>query len=64
MAGQHHQCNEHELGQTPGDGEGQGSLACYSPWDYKDSDSDSCWEAEQQQHLTFLMWKFCFHKMF
>ena len=20
--------NEHELGQTPGDGEGQGSLAC------------------------------------
>ena len=24
MAGQHHQCNEHELGQTPGDGKGQG----------------------------------------
>ena len=23
MAGQHHPCNEHELGQTPGDGEGQ-----------------------------------------
>ena len=23
--------NEHELGQTPGDGKGQGSLACYSP---------------------------------
>ena len=22
----------HELGQTPGDGEGQGGLACYSPW--------------------------------
>ena len=22
------QCNEHELGQTPGDGVGQGSLAC------------------------------------
>ena len=26
MAGQHHQCNEHELGQTPGDGEGQGGM--------------------------------------
>ena len=24
--------NEHELGQTLGDGEGQGSLACCSPW--------------------------------
>ena len=24
MAGQHHQCNKHELGQTLGDGEGQG----------------------------------------
>ena len=24
MAGQHHWCNEHELGQTLGDGEGQG----------------------------------------
>ena len=23
MAGQHHQCNEHELGQTLGDGKGQ-----------------------------------------
>ena len=23
MAGWHHRCNEHELGQTPGDGEGQ-----------------------------------------
>ena len=26
MAGRHHQCNEHELGQTLGDGEGQGGL--------------------------------------
>ena len=30
MAGWHHQCNEHELGQTLGDGEGQGGLACCS----------------------------------
>ena len=26
MAGWCHQCNEHELGQTPGDGEGQGLI--------------------------------------
>ena len=24
--------------QTPGDGEGWGSLACCSPWGYKESD--------------------------
>ena len=39
MAGGHHQCNEHELGQTPRDGEGQGGLACYSLWDHKESDT-------------------------
>ena len=32
MLGQHHQFNEHEFEQTPGDSEGQGSLACCSPW--------------------------------
>ena len=38
IAGQHHQCNEHELGQAPGDGEGQGGLTCCSPWSLKESD--------------------------
>ena len=38
MAGRHHPCNEHELGQTPGDAEGQGGLACCSPWGRKESD--------------------------
>ena len=33
-----HQFNGHELGQTLGDGEGQGSLACCCPWDCKESD--------------------------
>ena len=37
-AGRHHQCNEHELGQTPGDGEEQGGLACSSPQGRKESD--------------------------
>ena len=32
----HHQFNGHELEQTLGDGEGQGSLAWYSPWDHKE----------------------------
>ena len=29
----------HELGQTQGDAEGQGSLACCSPWGHKESDT-------------------------
>ena len=32
----HHQLNEHEFEQTLGDGKGQGSLACCSPWGRKD----------------------------
>ena len=31
MVGWHHRLNGHEFGQTPGDGDGQGSLACCSP---------------------------------
>ena len=27
-----HRFNGHELGQTPGDGEGWGGLVCCSPW--------------------------------
>ena len=37
MAGEHHRLNGHELGQTPGDGEGQGGLACCSPWACKET---------------------------
>ena len=36
---QHHRLNGHESEQTPGDGEGQGSLACCSPWGCKESDT-------------------------
>ena len=32
MVGWHHRLNGHESEQTLGDGEGQGSLACCSPW--------------------------------
>ena len=34
----HHRPNEHEFEQTPGDSEGQGSLACCSPSSCKESD--------------------------
>ena len=38
MVGWHHQLNGHESEQAPGDGEGQGSLVCCSPWGHKESD--------------------------
>ena len=39
MVGWHHQLNGHEFEQTLGDGEGQVSLACCSPWGRKESDT-------------------------
>ena len=34
-----HQLNGLEFEQAPGYGDGQGSLACYSPWGRKKSDT-------------------------
>ena len=39
----------HESEQTPGDSEGQGSLACYSPWGRKELDM-----TEQQKSLQMI----------
>ena len=36
--GWHHRLNVHEFEQGPGDDEGQGGLACCSPWGGKESD--------------------------
>ena len=38
MVGWHHQLKGHEFEQALGDGEGQGSLECCSPWGHKESD--------------------------
>ena len=38
MVERHHQLNGHEFKQTLEDGEGQGSLVCYSPRGRKESD--------------------------
>ena len=38
MVGWHHQHNGHEFGWTLGAGDGQGGLACCSPWDRTESD--------------------------
>ena len=38
MVGWHHQLDRHKFKQAPGVGDGQGSLACCSPWGCKESD--------------------------
>ena len=38
MIGWYHRLNGHEFEQAPGDGEGEGSLACCSPWGRKELD--------------------------
>ena len=39
MVGWHHRLSGHEFEQTPGVGDGQGGLACCSPWGPKESDT-------------------------
>ena len=47
MVGWHQWLNRQEFKPAPGDGEGQGSLACSSPWGHRESDTTP-WTSEQQ----------------
>ena len=49
VVGWHHGLNGHEFEQAPEDGEGHGSLACYSPCGLKRVRHDLA--TEQQQSL-------------
>ena len=50
--GWHHRLNGYEFEQAPGFGEGQGNLACYSPWV---TESDTTVVEQQQSILR--QWK-------
>ena len=50
MVGCRHQLNGHEFEQTPGDNEGQGGLACYSPWGHEESDTSQRLKATTIEH--------------
>ena len=50
MVGWHHQLNGHEFEQALGVDDGQGSLACCSPWGCKESDMTE-WPTEVKQKL-------------
>ena len=55
----HHQLNGHGFDQTLGDGDGQGSLVCCSPWGHRVGHD---WVTEQQQHL--IRWCLPYYSLF
>ena len=56
MVGWHHQLEGHESEQAPGVGEGQGSLACCSPWGCKESDTTE--RLNWIQYVNAVTWLF------
>ena len=54
MVGWHHWLDGHEFELTPGVGDGQGSLACCSPWGLKESDMTEWldWNPHHQAYLV------------
>ena len=50
--GWHHRLKGHEFEQALGDGEGQGSLACCSPWGCKESDTTE--QLKNNNHINRL----------
>ena len=49
MVGWHHRLDGHECEQAPGDTEGQGGLACCSPWGCKESNTSQRLNSRQQK---------------
>ena len=56
MVGWHHWLNGHESEQAPRVGDGQGSLACWSPWGHKESDMT---ELNWTEPLGYLSSSYC-----
>ena len=50
MVGWYHQFNGHKLEQTLKDGEGQGDMACFSPWGHKEL--DTTWQLSKNHKNT------------
>ena len=63
MAGWHHQIDGHEFEQTLGVGDGQGSLACCSPWGHKNSDTTEWLNWMVILYQCFLCIKDCIPKL-
>ena len=58
MVGWHHQCDGHEFEQALAVGDGQGSLACCSPWGHKELDmTEQLNWTEPSRPLMNVCWK-------
>ena len=55
MVGWHHQLDGHEFEQALEVGDGQGSLACCSPWGGKESDMTERLNNEQHLFLDIML---------
>ena len=53
MVGWHHQLNWHEFEYTPGDDDGQGTLACCSSWGHKKLDTTELLNWTELEHWKF-----------
>ena len=58
MVRQHHRLHGHESEQTPGDSEGQGSLACCSPWSLRVGHNLATEQQQQINYAIFDGWLF------
>ena len=56
MTGCHHSLNGYESEQTPGDGEGQGTLVCCSPWGCKEWDTTERLNNSEESLMLCEMW--------
>ena len=67
MVGWHYWLDGHEFEQAPGVSDGQGSLACCSPWGRKESDMTEQWnwtDGGNKTHFLFSKFDFTFHLTF
>ena len=61
--GWHHQLDGREFEQALGDGEGQGSLVCCSPWGLRVKESDTTkWLSNNSLDLERLLLKMCYNQ--
>ena len=58
MVGWHYQVYGHEFEQAPEVGDGQGRLACCSPWGRKESDTTDQLNSNKTDSIIQPHWKF------
>ena len=60
IVGQYHRLKGQKFEQTPRDGEGQGRLVCFSPWDSKESDTTEWLNNNSHSEMAHTVCGMCF----